>query len=238
MATKIALFSDVHGNLAALNAFYASSKQLGATEYWFLGDLFGPGDGAQALWDKMQVINPTVKIRGNWNDFFLNCQANHDQIAKCEQKIAHRLTSYTKTRQAIAAWPLHLEKRVNGVYFGLSHNLPTHNYGDSLSVRADNQALAALFADNRQPCDVAIYAHIHHPTMRYVDLHACSNAKKLEKDYNNNQADERLVLNIGSVGMPFDRPACHRLENRAEFLLLTIEEDGTLTPDFKRVAYQ
>ena len=45
--TTIAVFSDIHGNLAALEAVYADAIQHGSGAYWFLGDLFGPGPDVQ-----------------------------------------------------------------------------------------------------------------------------------------------------------------------------------------------
>lgn len=48
----IAVFSDIHGNLAALEAVHADAIQHGAEIYWFLGDLFGPGPDVQPLWEE------------------------------------------------------------------------------------------------------------------------------------------------------------------------------------------
>ena len=62
--TTIAVFSDIHGNLAALEAVYADAIQHGAETYWFLGDLFGPGPDVQPLWEELHAINPTIQIRG------------------------------------------------------------------------------------------------------------------------------------------------------------------------------
>lgn len=44
--TKVAVLSDVHGNVTALAATIADAKAQGADEFWFLGDLFMPGPGA------------------------------------------------------------------------------------------------------------------------------------------------------------------------------------------------
>lgn len=49
MLRKIAVFSDVHGNITALNAVLKDAKRNGATDYWFLGDLFLPGPGANDM---------------------------------------------------------------------------------------------------------------------------------------------------------------------------------------------
>ena len=45
MKRRIAILSDIHGNTTALKAVLADAKELEATEYWLLGDLFLPGPG-------------------------------------------------------------------------------------------------------------------------------------------------------------------------------------------------
>ncbi|WP_225424834.1 hypothetical protein [Lacticaseibacillus paracasei] len=79
----------------------------------------------------------------------------------------------------------------------MSHHLPDSNSGDALSVRAEGRDLQALFLNSQRKLDLAIYAHIHHPTMRYINLGA-SFQKGAQFDYT--KADERLILNPGSVG--------------------------------------
>ncbi len=70
--------------------------------------------------------------------------------------------------------------------------------------------------------------------MRYVDLN-CLNEQG--DNYNYSLADERLVLNIGSIGLPFDEPTHLYKECRAEYLLLEIGDKGDIYSQFKRVSY-
>lgn len=46
---KVAVLSDVHGNVTALEAAIADAQAAGADEYWFLGDLFMPGPGTHDI---------------------------------------------------------------------------------------------------------------------------------------------------------------------------------------------
>ncbi|GHP14321.1 metallophosphoesterase [Lentilactobacillus fungorum] len=237
--TKVAIFSDIHGNLNALKAFYSDSKKNGADDYWFLGDLFGPGPDTQELLEAFKEIEPSVKIRGNWEDFLINSVHNDDKelpdsIRIIESYVTNHLQNPKEISENISNWPLHQEKTINGVRIGLSHNLPDNNSNDTLSIRSESHELVELFQGPRQTLDIAIYAHIHHPTMRYIDLNCLMpNAK----DYNYSQADERLVLNIGSVGLPFDKPTHLYKERRAEYLLLEIGEGGDVYPHFRRIPY-
>ncbi|WP_259713074.1 metallophosphoesterase family protein [Weissella confusa] len=67
--TKVAVLSDVHGNVTALAATIADAKAQGADEFWFLGDLFMPGPGAHDVVEMLRELNVTVWLRGNWDDF-------------------------------------------------------------------------------------------------------------------------------------------------------------------------
>lgn len=65
----------------------------------------------------------------------------------------------------------------------MTHNLPDLNYGQALYPTEKQRNFNELF-DGNQNLDLAIYAHVHHPLMRY-------------------SSDEQFVLNPGSVGQPF-----------------------------------
>lgn len=69
---------------------------------------------------------------------------------------------------------------------------------------------------------------------RYVDLNCL---KPNSIDYNYSEADERLILNCGAIGLPFDKPTHLYKERRAEYLLLEIGENGDINPHFRRVTY-
>ena len=51
MKQKIALLSDIHGNITALEAVLADAKKQKVTDYWFLGDLLAPGTGRRKILD-------------------------------------------------------------------------------------------------------------------------------------------------------------------------------------------
>lgn len=134
----IAVFSDIHGNLAALEAVHADAIQHGAEIYWFLGDLFGPGPDVQPLWEELQTINPTIKIRGNWEDFLITTWSGKDRLSPTKKKIEAYILKHlhdpAKICATLSSWPLHQEMTVNGVQIGLSHQLPANNSEDTLSV--------------------------------------------------------------------------------------------------------
>ena len=62
--TKIALLSDIHGNMTALEAVLADSQRAKVDEYWLLGDTLMPGTGRRALLDLLEELPITVKVLG------------------------------------------------------------------------------------------------------------------------------------------------------------------------------
>ena len=45
MKHRIAILSDIHGNTTALEAVIKDAQELGATEYWLMGDILLPEIG-------------------------------------------------------------------------------------------------------------------------------------------------------------------------------------------------
>nr|WP_321314703.1 metallophosphoesterase family protein [uncultured Ligilactobacillus sp.] len=222
MFHKIAIFSDVHGNYTALKAVYEDMKDQDVTESWFMGDLFAPGSGAQDLWDLMQKINPSIYLRGNWDDLLIKGiegrlipeKPSKIYMAKLAQDLGSKLES--NVIQIMKSWPIRLVTKVNNMSIALTHNLPDINFGQQLYPTLPTESFNKLFIED--DLDIAIYAHVHHPIMRY-------------------SSEEQLVLNPGSVGQPFFKHQKLQQDLRAEYLILSIDDDGVRDIDFRKVAY-
>lgn len=220
---KIAVFSDVHGNYTALAAVYADAQSQGVSDYWFLGDLYSPGPGANDLWKLFQKMNPSVRLKGNWEDLLLKgiagqmspVKPSRVYFSKLAQSLGSRLQPGILTE--IANWSTTAEVDVSGQTISLSHNLPDENKGQKLYPTAPQANFEGLFAENSQ-ADMAIYAHVHHPQMRY-------------------SLAEQLILNPGSVGQPFSQWAKQQADLRASYLILNINDQGFSDIDFRKVAY-
>ena len=68
---RIALISDVHGNLSALEAVLADIEQRGIERIFNLGDYVGKGPRGSAVVDRCREVCE-VNILGNWDDFLPN----------------------------------------------------------------------------------------------------------------------------------------------------------------------
>ena len=62
---KLAVLSDIHGNIRALEAVVADAEKAGVDRYVSLGDMFFMGLDGQACFDRLMDINPLVCIKGN-----------------------------------------------------------------------------------------------------------------------------------------------------------------------------
>jgi len=77
---RIALISDVHGNLTALEAVLADISARGITRIFNLGDNVGKGPRGQAVVDRCREVCE-VNILGNWDDLLPDPDRVHDREA-------------------------------------------------------------------------------------------------------------------------------------------------------------
>ncbi|MEN2666442.1 metallophosphoesterase family protein [Listeria aquatica] len=220
--TKIAVFSDVHGNMTALSAVLEDSLARGATEHFFLGDLLLPGPGAADLFSCLEEVNASVCIRGNWDDCFLEVLNGEVDLNDPSDLYLTMLVRhiYGEMKYSdimkLKSWPTHDVIEIEGLRIGLSHNLPNKNYGGFLYPTNPQENFEALFDGNE--LDIAIFAHIHRPIFRYSN-------------------QEQLILNPGSVGHPYHGWEKFQKDVRAEYLLLEIDETGVKGTEFRKVNY-
>jgi putative phosphoesterase len=66
---KIAVISDIHGNLSALNAVLQDIENQGITNYFFLGDLVMNGPNPKEVFELIEDLSPEVWIKGNTDEW-------------------------------------------------------------------------------------------------------------------------------------------------------------------------
>ena len=220
MNHKIAILSDIHGNTTALAGVLEDAKNLGATEYWLLGDIFLPGPGANDLVDLLKDLPITVSVRGNWDDCVLEVLDGQYGLEDPQEIQLMRLTQFLMERMdpATITWlrslPLLEKKEVEGLRFSLSHNLPEKNYGRDLLVENNTEKFDQLLDETT---DVAVYGHVHKQLLRYG-------------------SQGQQIINPGSIGMPYFN--WEGLKNhRAQYALLEVENGELVNLQFRKVAY-
>lgn len=66
---KIAVISDIHGNLSALNAILQDIEKQGIENFFFLGDLVMNGPSPREVFEIVDHLSPEVWIKGNTDEW-------------------------------------------------------------------------------------------------------------------------------------------------------------------------
>ena len=220
MKHKIAILSDIHGDITALAAVIKDAQAQNVTEYWLLGDVLLPGPGEEDLFALLESIPITAAVRGNWDDCVLEAVDGQYGLDDAQEVQLLRLTQYLLERmnpkriEWLRSLPMTSIKKVNGLTFHLSHNLPDKNWGSGLQVTNATEDFDQLVSPE---IDVAIYGHVHKQLLRY-------------------SSQGQQILNPGTIGMPyFDWKALQN--HRAQYAIIEVEEDGLTNIGFRKVAY-
>lgn len=190
---RIALFSDVHGNLPALDAVLADIESADIAEVYCLGDLVGYGPDPAGVIDRVRSLGiPT--IRGNYDDGIGNRRGQCGCYYATEQAKSDGAASYAFTDAALddcdhewlATLPDEMRLEEGDVRVLLAHGSPRKINEYLLLDRKDEQL--ARLAD-QAGADVVCIGHIHIPYHRTMT-----------------GGDGRTVqyVSSGSVGKPKD----------------------------------
>ena len=199
---KRALISDIHSNIEALTAVLADIQSQGITEVFCLGDLVGYGPNPREVID--QVMKCRVCLLGN-----------HDQGALFDPEGfnsgAERAIFWTRNQLENGGGPAS-ERQRRWDFLG---ELPrTYQDGKLLFVHgsARNPLNEYVFPEdiyNRRKLEkvfaliqrYAFQGHTHVPGV-FTDSFQFYSPEELNNEYR--LADEKVMVNVGSVGQPRD----------------------------------
>ena len=150
---KIALVSDLHGNLPALEAVDADIRRREADAIWCLGDLVGKGPSSAETFD-WAIKNCGVILRGNWDEGIAAKEFAHND------KYYYRQLGEKRMRQ-LGELPYEHHAWLSGRHVRLLHGRPTMERLQSTWEPED--ALSWLFSPD---FDVVGYGDIHHAGLR------------------------------------------------------------------------
>jgi predicted phosphodiesterase len=191
---RIAVVSDVHSNLAALEAVLADLGSIDAV--WHLGDVVGYGPEPQAVVDRLREAG-AIGVRGNHDD-----AAGGGNSIEFFNPDGHAAMEWTRsrldgpTRLYLAGLP---EREVpEGSDFTLAHGSPSDPIWEYLtSPEAAERNLSAF--ETR-------YCLVGHTHMPLAFRQSRGRMRPLIPDPGSSlELDQRrLILNPGSVGQPRD----------------------------------
>jgi putative phosphoesterase len=160
---RIALISDVHGNLPALEAVVEDARQNGADEMWNLGDFLGYAPFPNEVVEKLREVNATNVI-GNYDLKVLAFEQKQDrwkQTKMPEKYAAFRWNHEHLSRRArtfLESLPQQVRPEANGSTALLVHGSPAaidEPLGSETPERRFEE-LAAMAA-----VDVVLCGHSH-----------------------------------------------------------------------------
>jgi diadenosine tetraphosphatase ApaH/serine/threonine PP2A family protein phosphatase len=217
---RIALLSDVHGNLPAFEAVVADVKQESVDEVWFLGDLIGYGASP----------NECVSLARETCDFSLI--GNHDLVAVDKLDISDFSTNaaiaamWTKeqltpeSRQFLETLATHDEAHEMGLY----HASPR----DPVWEYVLSALLADMCMDHMTPRTGAVgHSHVALYFWRQEGTRAAGELAPGGTEFDISKG--QWIINPGSVGQPRDG------DPRAAWLLLDLER---WSASWRRVTYE
>jgi predicted phosphodiesterase len=215
----IAVLSDIHSNLVALEAVLASIGTVDAV--WHIGDVVGYGPEPDAAVERLRGIGATG-VRGNHDDAVLSGSGITDFNTVAADALAWtRAHISAPTREFLADLPLMLVPESSG--FTLVHGNPAQPLTWYTQTRQD---AAECLRDVATPhCMVG---HTHVP-LAFREGPGGNIRPAVTTDWDTIRFDEgRCVLNPGSVGQPRDG------DPRAAYLLL---DTGAGRATWRRVEY-
>jgi len=210
MLDQIAIISDIHGNIPALEAVLKDIKRRRIKMIFCLGDLVGKGPCPEKAIDICRNKCKAI-IKGNWEEV-LNRNSTHE-IVRWQSE---RLNSEQKTY--IRDLPNCIEFRISGKNARLYHASQVSTM-HRIQRNASNDEQLAMFTntsftgDGLEP-DIIGYADIHIVFLK--------------------QLNEKILFNAGSVGNPLDFPQASYVVLEGNY---GSEKAGVLSVNIIRVPY-
>lgn len=177
---RIAIISDIHGNMPALEATLADIKRRGIQRIFCLGDLVGKGPHGEQVVDMCRdVCEATVK--GNWDDFIVD-ETDNPTLQWHQQRLGNERLEYLKRL------PNTIEFVMSGKHVRLFHASQESVYhrvrmNDPEDKQLDMFTNTPFTGDAFLP-DVVGYGDIHRAFLRSFQ--------------------QKILFNVGSIGNPLD----------------------------------
>ncbi|WP_042463012.1 metallophosphoesterase family protein [Neobacillus dielmonensis] len=210
---KIAVISDIHGNIPALESVLRDIESRNIERIICLGDLVGKGPQSSIAIQMIEKHCDRV-VKGNWDDFFPKPQES-STIKWHQNQITKDQMDYLKDL------PFSIEFMLSGKLVRMFHASPRSVYEriqpwDSIDRRLsmfENTNFTENIAGEREP-DVVCYGDIHNAYLQNMK--------------------GKTLCNVGSVGNPLDLTQASYVILEGAYNQL---ENGVISIQLVRVPY-
>lgn len=207
---KLALISDLHANLVALEAVLSDIDSVGVDQIVCLGDIASLGPQPREVVARIRSLE------------CLTVQGNHDPLLK-GSPILGELEEWTIKQldeddiAFLRSLPSELEIQLGGLKSLCVHGSP-RSFNDQILASTDDKQLETIFGDKE--FDVLFCGHTHVQLLRRLQ--------------------GRSIVGVGSVGipylMPFDGTRPPQMLKTCEYAIASFWH-GKLSVDFRQLPY-
>lgn len=211
---RLAIISDIHGNIEALEEVFIRIDELSVDDIWVAGDLVGYLPYPNEVIDTLRSRGLKM-VMGNYDDAVafsrIECGCNYPDEKAMELGV--RSLEWTKevvrddNKEFLKTLPMEVSMQVGDNTILMVHGSP-RALNEYLNLDVPEENIKIMIEDR---CHVLICGHTHIPYHRQIgDMH---------------------IINSGSVGKPKDG------DPRATFGIVEFSRNGDITVDFIRVPY-
>jgi predicted phosphodiesterase len=193
------IFSDIHGNLEALEAVLRDTKKKKIEHYLFLGDLVGYGASPNEVIQQVQALGPLSLVRGNHDKAVAGLDSiqtfNPIAAAGIEWTRKSLNKRYLRFLGSLAKSPLIVHDTIT-----ICHGAP---FDEDYYIFGEFDAAEAFDYISTPVC---FFGHTHFPFV-YVAREEMVEGTFIEKFPAEIKLEKgaRYLINPGSVGQPRDR---------------------------------
>lgn len=221
---RIALISDIHGNVPALEAVLVDARAQGVDQHWFLGDFAAIGPEPAAALEVVAALTGSRWCRGNTDRYVVTGDRPAPPLATVREDPSLIATftgiaasfAWTQGSLTAAGWlgwlealPLDIRwDAPSGLGVLAVHASPGTDDGEGIHAGRSTADLATLIAG--ADADVVFVGHTHEALVRRVG--------------------DVLVVNVGSVSNPTSP------DLRASYVVLDATGSG-MEIEHRRVSY-
>jgi putative phosphoesterase len=184
---KLAVISDVHGNVPALQVVLENIESWNPDKLIVNGDLINRGPSSlQALRLVLDLFPDTIFLKGNHENFVINCGTEDEPksgIVYEMRRFSHwTYAQVTQEIDRIASWDENMDlDDLDGGSMHITHGTRLGDR-DGITPRTKDHELPEKIGSEK---DIFVTSHTHWPFIR--------------------RFNGTTVVNSGSVGTPFDR---------------------------------
>ncbi|WP_228469900.1 metallophosphoesterase family protein [Listeria welshimeri] len=217
---RIAIISDVHGNVEALKAVLQDAANEKADKYITVGDIALKGPGTDVCLALLEELSLLTFVLGNheqvYKDFLDGKSFDHSikrQMIKQLVEYDYLFLGEEKFRY-LATLPKKVSIQIFDTKIDVFHAMP-NSVSFPIYPTQEQMYFDEMFMQTE--ASVAINGHVHRQSLRRTE-------------------DDQLIINPGSVGLPGGKNS-RKKDNLAQYALIDIDETGVVDVHFKKVAY-